>query len=105
MLDDTLIIWGGEFGRTPRSNNGGRDHNNKGFSMWLAGGGVTGGHRHGDTNDIGAEAADGKVSILDLHATILHLLGLKMEKLTYPFASRDVRLRGDLGRVVEEILA
>ena len=104
LLEDTLIVWGGEFGRTPRSRNGGRDHNNKGFSMWLAGGGVKGGHRHGATNDVGAEAVEGRVSILDLHATILHLLGLKMEKLTYPFADRDVRLRGDLGSVVQEIL-
>ena len=105
MLEDTLIVWGGEFGRTPRSRNGGRDHNNKGFSMWLAGGGVKGGHRHGATNDIGAEAADGMVSMSDLHATILHLLGLKIEKLTYPFADRDVRLRENPGVVIEEILA
>ena len=105
MLDETLIVWGGEFGRTPRSRSGGRDHNNKGFSMWLAGGGVKGGHRHGATDEIGEEAVEGKVSILDLHATILHLLGLKIDKLTYPFASRDVRLRGDLGSVITEILA
>jgi len=105
MLDDTLIVWGGEFGRTPRSRNGGRDHNNKGFSMWLAGGGVKGGHRHGATDETGEEAVEGKVSILDLHATVLHLLGLKIDKLTYPFASRDVRLRGDLGSVITEILA
>lgn len=105
MLEDTLIVWGGEFGRTPRSRNGGRDHNNKGFSMWLAGGGVKGGHRHGATNDIGAEAVDGMVSMSDLHATILHLLGLKIEKLTYPFADRDVRLRDSPGAVIEEILA
>ncbi len=105
MLEETLIVWGGEFGRTPRSRNGGRDHNNKGFSMWLAGGGIKGGHRHGATNETGAEAVNGKVGMGDLHATILHLLGLKIEKLTYPFADRDVRLRGDLGRVVSEILA
>ena len=73
--------------------------------MWLAGGGVKGGYRHGSTNETGAEAVQGVVSIRDLHATILHLLGLNMEKLTYPWASRDVRLRTEVGKVVQEIIA
>jgi hypothetical protein len=106
MLKDTLVIWGGEFGRTPTAQNGdGRDHNNKGFTLWLAGGGVKGGHSHGATDEFGAEAVVDKVHIHDLHATILHLLGLDHEKLTYRYAGRDFRLTDVHGNVVTGLLA
>jgi uncharacterized protein (DUF1501 family) len=106
LLDDTLVVWGGEFGRTPVSENGdGRDHNHYGFCMWLAGGGVKGGTVYGSTDEFGFKAADGKVSVNDLHATILHLLGLDHEKLTYRYSGRDFRLTDVSGRVVKEILA
>jgi uncharacterized protein (DUF1501 family) len=104
-LKDTLVIWGGEFGRTPYSQGSdGRDHNNKGYSMWFAGGGTKGGHAHGQTDDYGYEAVDGKVHIHDWHATILHLLGLDHEKLTYPHAGRDMRLTDVKGTVVKDII-
>lgn len=105
LLQDTIIMWGGEFGRTPRMSGDGRDHNPRGFSMWLAGGGIKGGHRFGSTDEQGREAVTGRMSMMDLHATVLHLLGLNMEKLTYPWADRDARLRGNLGTVVEDIIA
>jgi len=106
MLQDTLVLWGGEFGRTPYAQNGdGRDHNNKGFTMWMAGGGVKGGLAHGKTDDYGYEAVEGKVHIHDWHATILHLLGLDHEKLTFRYAGRDMRLTDVKGTVVKEILA
>lgn len=105
LLEDTLILWGGEFGRTPHAQGDGRDHNNKGFSMWLAGGGVKGGMSFGKTDDYGYEAVEGKVHIHDWHATILHLLGLDHEKLTYKHASRDVRLTDVKGNVVRGILS
>jgi uncharacterized protein (DUF1501 family) len=106
MLDDTLVIWGGEFGRTPDDpTTDGRGHNNKGFSMWLAGGGVKQGMAYGATDEYGYEAIEGKVHIHDLHATILHLLGLDHEKLTYKYGGRDFRLTDVHGRVVKEILA
>ncbi|MBY0513467.1 MAG: DUF1501 domain-containing protein [Gemmataceae bacterium] len=106
LLDDTLVVWGGEFGRTPVSENGdGRDHNHYGFTTWLAGGGVKGGTAHGATDELGFKAADGKVSVHDLHATILHLLGLDHERLTYRYAGRDFRLTDVHGRVVDEILS
>jgi uncharacterized protein (DUF1501 family) len=106
LLDDTLVIWGGEFGRTPVSEGGdGRDHNHYGFTMWLAGGGVKGGFTHGATDEFGFKATDGKMSVNDLHATILHLLGLDHEKLTYRYSGRDFRLTDVSGRVVNEILA
>ena len=77
LLEDTLVIWGGEFGRTPYAQNGdGRDHNNKGFTTWMAGGGVKGGFRYGGTDPMSGAAVDGKIHVHDLHATILHLLGL-----------------------------
>jgi uncharacterized protein (DUF1501 family) len=105
LLNDTLVIWGGEFGRTPYSQgDNGRDHNNKGFSMWMAGGGVKGGFTHGRTDDYGAEAIEGKVHIHDWHATILHLMGLDHEKLTYRHAGRDFRLTDVKGEVVKEII-
>ena len=109
LLDDTLIWWGGEFGRTPTAEgsgpSAGRDHNQEGFTMWLAGGGVKGGIRYGTTDDYGYYAAENKVHIHDLHATILDLLGLDHERLTYRYAGRDFRLTDVEGNVVREIYA
>jgi hypothetical protein len=106
LLEDTLVVWGGEFGRTPaQQGRDGRNHNNRGFSMWMAGGGVRGGLRHGATDDYGFAAEAGRVHIHDLHATILHCLGLDHEKLTYRYAGRDFRLTDVRGQVVEPILA
>lgn len=106
LLDDTLVMWGGEFGRTPTSENGnGRDHNHHGFSMWLAGGGVRGGMTYGETDEFGFKAVENKMHVHDLHATVLHLLGLDHERLTYRHAGRDFRLTDVHGRVVREILA
>jgi uncharacterized protein (DUF1501 family) len=105
MLEDTLVIWGGEFGRTPTSENGdGRDHNHHGFTMWLAGGGVRGGMTYGETDEFGFRAVENKVHVHDLHATILHLLGLDHEKLTFRYGGRDYRLTDVHGRVVSEII-
>jgi hypothetical protein len=105
LLDDTLVIWGGEFGRTPTSESGdGRDHNHWGFTMWLAGSGVRGGMAHGATDAFGFRALEDKVHIHDLHATILHLLGIDHERLTYRFAGRDFRLTDVYGEVVHKIL-
>lgn len=106
LLEDTLVVWGGEFGRTPTSENGnGRDHNHHGFSMWLAGGGVKGGMTYGETDEFGFKAMENKVHVHDLHATMLHLLGLDHERLTYRHAGRDYRLTDVHGRVVREILS
>ncbi|MFN0021498.1 MAG: DUF1501 domain-containing protein [Pirellulaceae bacterium] len=106
LLEDTLVIWGGEFGRTSTSEGGdGRDHNHWGFTTWLAGGGVRGGMAHGATDDFGFRAVQDKVHVHDLHATILHLLGLDHERLTFRHAGRDYRLTDVYGRVVREILA
>jgi hypothetical protein len=115
MLHDTLVIWGGEFGRTPTvelptpgSNAGkinGRDHNHHGFTMWMAGGGVRGGYIHGATDEYGFAAAEKKVHVHDLHATILWLLGFDHEKLTFRHAGRDFRLTDVHGQVVKELLA
>jgi hypothetical protein len=106
LLKDTLVIWGGEFGRTPGAQNGdGRDHNNKGFTMWMAGGGVKGGLSYGETDEYGAEAVVNRMHIRDWHATILHLLGLDHEKLTYPYAGRNFRLTDVSGHVAKDILA
>jgi uncharacterized protein (DUF1501 family) len=106
LLDETLVVWGGEFGRTPVSEGGdGRDHNHYGFTVWLAGGGVKGGIAHGATDEFGFKAVEGRVGVHDLHATVLHLLGLDHEKLTYRYSGRDFRLTDVSGRVVEEILA
>jgi hypothetical protein len=106
LLKDTLVIWGGEFGRTPHGQSGdGRDHNNKGFTLWMAGGGVKGGHSHGSTDDYGYEAVENKVHIHDWHATILALLGLDHERLTYRHAGRDFRLTDVHGSVVREIIS
>jgi hypothetical protein len=108
LLDTTLVLWGGEFGRTPVAELpalSGRDHNHYGFTMWMAGGGVRGGHVHGATDDLGFAAVEDKVHVHDLHATILHLLGFDHERLTYRYAGRDFRLTDVHGRVVKELLA
>lgn len=105
MLDDTLVLWGGEFGRTPYAQNGdGRDHNAKGFTMWMAGGGVQGGLSHGGTNEVGDTAVDGVMDIHDWHATVLHLCGLDHERLTYRHAGRDFRLTDVKGKPNTAIL-
>lgn len=106
MLKDTLVVWAGEFGRTPHGQGGnGRDHNNKGYSIWMAGGGVKGGIRYGSTDDHGYQAVEDKMHIHDWHATILHLLGLDHERLTYRYAGRDFRLTDVHGAVAKGILA
>ncbi|MEX2168295.1 MAG: DUF1501 domain-containing protein [Pirellulales bacterium] len=114
LLDETLVIWGGEFGRTPTvelpkegANAGkinGRDHNHHGFTMWLAGGGVRGGYVHGATDEFGFRAVENRVHVHDLHATLLHLMGFDHEKLTYRYAGRDFRLTDVHGKVVREVL-
>ncbi len=108
MLESTLVMWGGEFGRTPVAEFpqlNGRDHNHYGFSMWLAGGGVKGGHVHGATDEFGFAAVEDKIHVHDLHATILRLLGFDHEKLTYRYAGRDFRLTDVHGKVVQSIIA
>lgn len=106
MLDETLIIWSGEFGRTPAvRRDDGRDHNATGFTTWMCGGGIKGGMRFGATDDFGISAVEDKMHVHDLHATTLHLLGLDHKKLTYRYAGRDFRLTDVYGRVAEEIIA
>jgi uncharacterized protein (DUF1501 family) len=106
LLEDTLVLWGGEFGRTPVSEGGsGRDHNHHGFTVWLAGGGVKGGMTYGSTDEFGFAAMENKVHVHDLHATILHLMGLDHENLTYRYSGRDFRLTDVHGNVVKDILA
>jgi len=106
MLDDTLVIWGGEFGRTPTSEGAkGRDHHSTGFTMWLAGGGVRGGMVHGATDELGFKAVQDRMHVHDLHATILHLMGLDHEALTYRYSGRDFRLTDVHGQVATGILA
>lgn len=106
LLEDTLVIWAGEFGRTPYAQgNDGRDHNNKGYTTWMAGGGVKGGFSYGATDEFGYEAVEGKCHIHDWHATILHLLGLNHEQLTYRYAGRDFRLTDVYGNVLKDIIA
>lgn len=106
LLQDTLVIWGGEFGRTPAAQGGdGRNHNNKGYTTWMAGGGVKGGFSYGSTDEHGYEAVENKCHIHDWHATILHLLGLDHERLTYRYAGRDFRLTDVHGNVMTSILA
>lgn len=106
LLKETLVIWGGEFGRTPHAQNGnGRDHNNKGYSMWMAGGGIKGGLTYGKTDEYGYEAVEDRMHIHDWHATILHLLGLNHEELTYNYAGRDFRLTDVHGKVARSIIA
>ncbi len=112
MFDDTLIIWGGEFGRTPTvelnaegKSQQGRDHNHYGFSVWLAGGGVRGGTVYGATDEFGFKATENITSVHDLHATILHLMGFDHERLTYRYAARDFRLTDVYGNVIREIVS
>ncbi|HIA27270.1 MAG TPA: DUF1501 domain-containing protein [Planctomycetes bacterium] len=106
LLEDTLVLWGGEFGRTPTAQDGnGRDHNPHGFTMWMAGGGVRGGNSYGETDDYGYYASRDKVHVNDLHATLLHLLGIDHEKLTFRHAGRDFRLTDVAGEVVHDIIA
>ncbi len=106
LLDETLVLWGGEFGRTPHAQFGdGREHNPHGFTMWMAGGGVKGGITHGATDDFGYHAIEGKVHTNDLHATMLHLLGIDHERLTFEHHGRPFRLTDVAGKVVKEILA
>jgi hypothetical protein len=113
LLDQTLVLWGGEFGRTPcaqfpdggYTNTVGRDHNPFGFTMWMAGGGVKGGLTYGSTDEFGYYAVENKVHVHDLHATILHLLGLDHKKLTYRFSGRDMRLTDVAGEIVQGVLA
>jgi hypothetical protein len=109
LFDSTLIVWGGEFGRTPMSQgdrkSAGRDHHIKGFSMWLAGGGIQGGVTYGATDDLGYAAVENVVEVHDLHATMLHLFGVDHKRLTYRFQGRDFRLTDVAGRVVNDVLA
>jgi hypothetical protein len=112
MLEDTLVIWGGEFGRTPYAQidkskdikKAGRDHHHTGFSMWLAGGGIQGGQMYGATDDFGMHAIDKRVHVHDLHATVLHLMGIDHTKLTYRYSGRDYRLTDVHGRVVDGLM-
>jgi uncharacterized protein (DUF1501 family) len=115
MLDDTLVVWGGEFGRTPYAENdkskepdiskAGRDHHHTGFSMLMAGGGIQGGLTYGSTDEFGLHAVENRVHVHDLHATILHLLGIDHERLTYRYSGRDFRLTDVHGKVVRDIIA
>ncbi len=105
MLEDTLVVFCTEFGRTPWATGRGRGHHNDAFSCWLAGGGVKGGHVHGASDEIGNKVAEKPVPVHDFHATILHLLGLDHTKLTYRHAGRDFRLTDVHGHVVKEVLA
>ena len=110
LLEDTLLIWGGEFGRTPmmeaRTGKGflGRDHHNEAFTMWMAGGGIKKGYSFGHTDEIGFHGIDGRVHVHDLQATILHQLGLDHKRLTYRFQGRDYRLTDVHGEVIKDIM-
>lgn len=106
LLDETLVVWSGEFGRTPfAQGTNGRDHNPFGFSLWMAGGGIKGGTIYGATDEYGYKAIENKVEIFDLHATMLHLLGIDHKKLTYRWSGRDMRLTDVHGKLIKEILA
>ena len=106
LLEDTLVWWGGEFGRTPfAQGKDGRDHNPRGFTVWLAGGGVKRGYAHGKTDEIGHIAVEGRVHMHDLHATLLHLLGMDHKKLTYQYAGRNFRLTDVAGNVITDLFA
>ena len=106
LLDDTLIVWGGEFGRTPGAQGAkGRDHHNTGFTVWLAGGGVKAGHIHGATDEFGEFAVENRMSVHDLHATILHLLGIDHQRLTYRYSGRDFRLTDVHGTVAHGVIS
>ncbi len=105
LLDSTLVLWGGEFGRSPEAQSSlGRDHHNLGFSMWMAGGGIRGGQVYGSTDDIGLKAIEQRTHFRDIHATILHQLGLDQNQLTYPHLGRDERLTFLEGRILESLL-
>jgi uncharacterized protein (DUF1501 family) len=106
LLDETMVVWGSEFGRTPLSQgDAGRDHHPYAFSMFLAGGGIRGGYVHGTTDEIGWAPVENPVHVNDLHATMLHLFGLDHERLTYRYLGRDFRLTDVAGRVIPEIMA
>ena len=105
MLDETLIIWGGEFGRTPMAQGSGRDHHIRGFSIWMAGGGIKPGTSYGNTDELGYESVENPVHVHDLHATMLHLFGIDHTRFTYRFQGRDFRLTDVSGRVVNDILS
>ena len=113
LLDETLVVWGGEFGRTPMQENRdgiqnyhkGRDHHSDAFSMWMAGGGIKSGFSYGETDPIGYNAIDGKVSVYDIQATILNQLGFDHEQLTYQFQGRQFRLTDVFGKVIDPIIA
>ncbi|MGE4002875.1 MAG: DUF1501 domain-containing protein, partial [Planctomycetaceae bacterium] len=106
LLEDTLVIWAGEFGRTPYAQSGtGRDHNNQGYTLWMAGGGVKPGFTYGATDETGAKAVENPVHIHDWHATVLHLLGLDHTRLTFNYGGRNFRLTDVYGNVVHEIIA
>ena len=105
MLKDTLVIWGGEFGRTPVMEKDGRDHNPYGFTFWMAGGGVKPGFRYGATDDYGYHAVEDRMHVHDFHATVLHLLGLDHTRLTYHYSGRNFRLTDVYGEVAKKILA
>ena len=105
MLEDTLVVWGGEFGRTPMAQGSGRDHHIKGYSIWMAGGGVKGGIAYGETDEFGYNATVNKMHIHDFHATMLHLLGIDHKKLTYRFQGRQFRLTDVHGQVAKGILS
>ncbi|MGB0741976.1 MAG: DUF1501 domain-containing protein, partial [Planctomycetaceae bacterium] len=107
LLDDTIVIWGGEFGRTPmvQGGNDGRDHHNRCFSVWLAGGGIRGGTTWGSTDELGFNVAENPVHVHDLNATLLHLLGMDHTRLTYRFQGRDFRLTDVHGQLIDGILA
>jgi hypothetical protein len=106
LLDSTLIVWAGEFGRTPfAQGSDGRDHNPYGFTIWMAGGGVKGGHVYGATDDFGYYATENPCTVYDMWATVLHLMGLDHEQLTYRFSGRDLRLTDVHGHVLHDIIA
>ena len=106
LLEETLVIWGGEFGRTPTAQGArGRNHHATGFSIWLAGGGVRGGMIHGQTDELGMHAVENRMSVHDLHATILHLAGIDHERLTYRYSGRDFRLTDVHGEIAHQIIA
>ena len=105
LLDSTLVLWGGEFGRSPEAESArGRDHHNLGFTMWMAGGGVKGGQVVGATDAIGLRAVESPYHFRDVHTTILHLLGLEQNRLTYPHLGRDERLTFVEGKVIQQIV-
>ncbi|MGE0760663.1 MAG: DUF1501 domain-containing protein, partial [Pirellulaceae bacterium] len=106
MLEDTIVVFGSEFGRTPMAQGKGRDHHLAGFTMWLAGGGFQGGTSYGATDELGYHALENRVSVHDLHATMLHQLGIDHTKFTYPFQGLDMRLTGvEPARIIREVLA